>query len=221
MSIALLLVALTTAQPTRTLQLWPDQAPLAVGTSEADKPSLRVFPSTKANGTAVVICPGGGYGFLADDHEGKQVAEFFNGLLGGDFAGPEGSLCSVPARSFAQPMAETSTSERAAKSSSLPPPPGGEGGPELCIAHVDAERGFGGGEVQVFLLMEGLSARGHRNVLFCPPGSAGEGEARRRGFEVRAVPMRNYLDLPAVRGLAIALARQQRHLALQLPLASQ
>jgi acetyl esterase/lipase len=37
-------------------------------------------PAGKANGTAVVVCPGGGYGFLADDHEGKQVAEFFNGL---------------------------------------------------------------------------------------------------------------------------------------------
>jgi acetyl esterase/lipase len=60
--------------------LWPKGAPGAVGTEEADKPSLTVFqpPADKANGTAVVICPGGGYGFLAKDHEGKQVAEWFN-----------------------------------------------------------------------------------------------------------------------------------------------
>src|SRR5207302_7717454 len=30
----------------------------------------------KANGTAVVICPGGGYQFLAVDHEGKQIGEW-------------------------------------------------------------------------------------------------------------------------------------------------
>jgi acetyl esterase/lipase len=32
----------------------------------------------KAVGTAVVVCPGGGYGFLAVDHEGKQIAEWLN-----------------------------------------------------------------------------------------------------------------------------------------------
>jgi acetyl esterase/lipase len=62
--------------------LWDGKAPLAVGDGAADKPSVKVFlaPSDKATGAAVVVCPGGGYGFLADDHEGKQVAEYFNGL---------------------------------------------------------------------------------------------------------------------------------------------
>jgi len=31
-------------------------------------------------GTAVVICPGGGYQLLAVDHEGRQIAEWFNSL---------------------------------------------------------------------------------------------------------------------------------------------
>ena len=35
-------------------------------------------PEDKANGTGVVVCPGGGYAFLAFDHEGKQVAEWLN-----------------------------------------------------------------------------------------------------------------------------------------------
>jgi acetyl esterase/lipase len=62
------------------IPLWPNGAPGAVGHDEADKPSLTMYmPSAdKANGTAVVICPGGGYGFLAMDHEGRQVAEWFN-----------------------------------------------------------------------------------------------------------------------------------------------
>jgi glycosyltransferase involved in cell wall biosynthesis len=77
----------------------------------------------------------------------------------------------------------------------------------LAIAHVDAELGFSGGEVQVFLLMEGLRARGHRNVLIAPPGSEGEREACRRGFEVHAVSMRNDLDLPAVLRLRHTLVR--------------
>lgn len=75
----------------------------------------------------------------------------------------------------------------------------------LTIAHVDAERGFSGGEVQVFLLLEGLAARGHRNRLLCPPDSAAAREAARRGIEVAAVPMRGDLDLPAVRRLAATM----------------
>jgi acetyl esterase/lipase len=34
----------------------------------------------KATGAAVVICPGGGYGGLATDHEGRQIARWFNDL---------------------------------------------------------------------------------------------------------------------------------------------
>jgi glycosyltransferase involved in cell wall biosynthesis len=77
----------------------------------------------------------------------------------------------------------------------------------LSIAHVDAEPGFSGGEVQVFLLMEGLRRRGHRNVLFAPPGSQSACEAERRGLEQRVVPMRGALDLAAVVRLRRALAR--------------
>lgn len=37
-------------------------------------------PAEKANGTAVLICPGGGYGGLAVEHEGSLMAEWFNSL---------------------------------------------------------------------------------------------------------------------------------------------
>ncbi|HEY2786456.1 MAG TPA: alpha/beta hydrolase [Fimbriiglobus sp.] len=64
------------------LPLWEGKAPFAVGDSKYDKPNLTVYaaPKASANGAAVVVCPGGGYGALAMDHEGKQVAEFFNKL---------------------------------------------------------------------------------------------------------------------------------------------
>jgi acetyl esterase/lipase len=62
--------------------LWPQGAPGAVGSEEADRPTLTIWrpPEERANGAAVVVCPGGGYGFLAVDHEGKQIAEWFNEL---------------------------------------------------------------------------------------------------------------------------------------------
>lgn len=75
----------------------------------------------------------------------------------------------------------------------------------LRVAHIDAERGFSGGEVQVFLLIEGLARRGHVNLLLCQPESAAAREAGRRGIEVCGVPMRSDLDLHAVLKLAARL----------------
>lgn len=60
--------------------LWPDGAPGAVGEQPADKPHLRIYPAPAEQNTraAVMICPGGGYGVLATDHEGVQLARWFN-----------------------------------------------------------------------------------------------------------------------------------------------
>jgi len=60
--------------------LWPDGAPGAKGVEDGNKPSLTLYLPTKekANGAAVVIFPGGGYGHLAMDHEGRQIAEWLN-----------------------------------------------------------------------------------------------------------------------------------------------
>ena len=48
--------------------------------SDVVEPTLTVFraPADQANGTAVVICPGGGYARLAIDHEGYDVARRLN-----------------------------------------------------------------------------------------------------------------------------------------------
>jgi acetyl esterase/lipase len=70
------------AEEPAVIKLWPEGAPLAKGSADSDQPTLTVWPAPadKANGTAVVICPGGGYWNLATDHEGKQIAEWFNHL---------------------------------------------------------------------------------------------------------------------------------------------
>ena len=64
------------------IPLWTGPAPGALGTDEADIPALTVFlPRTVTPGTpAVIVCPGGGYVRLADNHEGRQVASFLNSL---------------------------------------------------------------------------------------------------------------------------------------------
>ena len=69
-----------------TVVLWPDGAPGAVGKEDVDVPTLTIYkPAGPQNtGTAIVICPGGGYHGLAMDHEGHQVARLITsrGLTG-------------------------------------------------------------------------------------------------------------------------------------------
>jgi acetyl esterase/lipase len=78
--LAFVLLSAVGADPApQTFPLWAGKAPLAAGDSAADKPELTVYRPEKPNGTAVVVCPGGGYGGLAMDHEGKQVGAFFAG----------------------------------------------------------------------------------------------------------------------------------------------
>ena len=48
-----------------------------VRTSKVSKPELYVYQAAKPNSAAVIICPGGGYGILAIDKEGHDVAKKF------------------------------------------------------------------------------------------------------------------------------------------------
>lgn len=69
-------------KPAETIILWPAGAPGAVGEEENDRPLLIPYLASPESrtGTAVVVCPGGGYGHLAMDHEGHQVARWLNSL---------------------------------------------------------------------------------------------------------------------------------------------
>lgn len=62
-----------------TYRLWDGGAPGALGTGELDVPTLTLFQPHRgtANGTAVVIAPGGAYLGLAANLEGRQVADYF------------------------------------------------------------------------------------------------------------------------------------------------
>lgn len=64
-----------------TMLLW-DGAPGALGDSDADKPTLTYYPAygREISDAAVIVCPGGGYHDLAMNHEGRQVANWFNAL---------------------------------------------------------------------------------------------------------------------------------------------
>jgi acetyl esterase/lipase len=63
-----------------TILLWPQGAPGKIGDEDVDKPWLWHYPAPESqrSGTAVVVCPGGGYAVHAVDHEGTQVARWWN-----------------------------------------------------------------------------------------------------------------------------------------------
>jgi acetyl esterase/lipase len=83
LGILTLLPCLSLAQTQPPAQpLWPGGAPGAKGTTAADIPSVQAFipAAGTGNGSAVVICPGGGYSGLAITYEGTAVAEWMRGL---------------------------------------------------------------------------------------------------------------------------------------------
>lgn len=81
LSLLLLLPAVPAhAQNPPPIKLWPAGAPGAKGDQPHDTPTLWVSPAAEPGGAAIVIFPGGGYGGLALDHEGQQIAQFYNNL---------------------------------------------------------------------------------------------------------------------------------------------
>src|SRR3990172_5947148 len=81
MTLALLtlLVPALQAQTNLTFPLWPEGAPGALGKEDKDIPTLTPYrpDPAQATGAAIVICPGGGYGGLAN-HEGEHYARWLN-----------------------------------------------------------------------------------------------------------------------------------------------
>ena len=69
-------------QPQREL-LWPSGAPAAQGDDpKTDQPAITIYsaPEKTNTGTAIVVCPGGGYGHLAMGHEGHEIAKWLNSI---------------------------------------------------------------------------------------------------------------------------------------------
>src|SRR4029453_7490761 len=70
-------VSANAAEP-KTELLWPKGAPGASGEEAKDKPQLIIYLPERPCGAGTVICPGGGYGALAMDHEGHQIGRWLN-----------------------------------------------------------------------------------------------------------------------------------------------
>lgn len=93
-ALAIIAALVFAAMPTKPVEarLWPDGAPEDNGLSalkeekhgvvvtNVSDPVLYIYPAGRPNGTAVVMCPGGAYSGLAMDHEGHDMAAWFNSL---------------------------------------------------------------------------------------------------------------------------------------------
>jgi acetyl esterase/lipase len=65
------------AKPQR-LGLWNKRAPIGDGKFQEAEAYITLYRPEKANGTAIVICPGGGYGGLVTGAEGHGIAAWLN-----------------------------------------------------------------------------------------------------------------------------------------------
>src|SRR5665811_1806810 len=91
------IMAIEASSQNTILKVWPDGIPGSIrsetyfeestmtgdivsGYDKVTVPTMTVFlpPDEKATGIAVLICPGGGYGHLAFDHEGFAIARWLN-----------------------------------------------------------------------------------------------------------------------------------------------
>jgi len=66
--------------PTSRVALWAGKAPIGDGKFEDCASELQVFlpPADRANGAALVLCPGGGYIRHVTDREGYPIAQWLN-----------------------------------------------------------------------------------------------------------------------------------------------
>jgi len=66
----------------KTMPLWDGKAPGAEGEADEDRPTLTFYPPSQSQSptTAVIVMPGGSYGWLATNHEGRQVANWLNAM---------------------------------------------------------------------------------------------------------------------------------------------
>ncbi|MBL8892395.1 MAG: alpha/beta hydrolase [Planctomycetaceae bacterium] len=60
------------------IKLWPQTAPNGDGTFEESAAKMTVHLPSNPSGSAIIICPGGGYGGLVTDAEGHRIAAWLN-----------------------------------------------------------------------------------------------------------------------------------------------
>ncbi len=73
------------APPAETLKAKPGQDPKGIINKNGHRtdvmiPEYVAYPAAKPGAPIVIVCPGGGYGILAEEHEGAEVARRLNAL---------------------------------------------------------------------------------------------------------------------------------------------
>jgi acetyl esterase/lipase len=65
-----------------TFRLWEKSAPGALDDTDEDIPTLTLYPATHHDKptAAIIVAPGGSYHHLAANHEGRQIANWFNAM---------------------------------------------------------------------------------------------------------------------------------------------
>ena len=71
------------APPSESLKARPGQDPKGIINKSGHRtdvmiPEFVVYPASKPGAPIVIVCPGGGYGILAEEHEGAEVARRLN-----------------------------------------------------------------------------------------------------------------------------------------------
>ena len=91
-SILLFMATGLSAQKPVELPLWPNGAPNDNGLkgeevmsapyrlTNVTQPTITVYRPATPNGMTIIMCPGGAYALLAMDHEGHDMAPWFNSL---------------------------------------------------------------------------------------------------------------------------------------------
>ena len=86
----LFITAVLSAQNPIEIKLWPNGAPNSNGivgnekqlnegrVTDVTDPTITIYPARVPNGLAIIACPGGGYVRLAMNHEGHDMASWFN-----------------------------------------------------------------------------------------------------------------------------------------------
>lgn len=99
---ALSILFVRALEPAKIISIWPGDAPgevkgevgeevpkpnrpgskKIIRLGNVTKPTISLFPAPKekANGAAVLVCPGGGYSILAYDLEGTEICEWLNSI---------------------------------------------------------------------------------------------------------------------------------------------
>ena len=74
------MVNMVFAEKIATMNVWPGNAPGAMGEADRDIPTITVYvPQTaKKPCAAILICPGGGYGGLCSSYEGHDIAAWLD-----------------------------------------------------------------------------------------------------------------------------------------------